>query len=146
MSYSALSEDEIQQKLDQIRTTPQTDFFLQQVHGAHKDVLSKTGEIKTLKQEWQSIQSQHTQLGEKLQKDIKAKNVYVEQVHATHTDAHVHVCRASIWREIRMPVRTSDRMQAILNTHHINSVAKIATLVQQVFSTSDRLCSGHICF
>ena len=96
MSCSGLSEDEIQQKLEQIRTTPQANLFLQQVHDAHKDVLSKTGEIEKVEQELQLIQSQHTQLGEKLQKDIKAKNVYVEQVHATHTDAHVYVCRAFI--------------------------------------------------
>ena len=96
MSCSGLSEDEIKRKLEQICTTPQTNVFLQQVHDAHKEVLSKSGEIETVKQELQLIESQRTQLAEKLQKDIKAKNGYVEQVHATHTDAHVHVCRASI--------------------------------------------------
>lgn len=95
MPCSELSEDEIQRKLEQIRTTPQTNLFLQQLQNAHKNVLSKTVEIETSKQEFQSIQLQHAQLVEKLQKDIAAKNVCVEQVRATHMDVHVHLCRAS---------------------------------------------------
>ena len=83
ISCSELSADEIKRKLEQIRATRPTNLILRPVHDAHKDVLSKTGEIEKIKQELQSIELQQSQLHEKLQQDIAAKNVYVEQVHTT---------------------------------------------------------------
>ena len=90
-SCSGLSEHEIEQKLEQIKTTPQTDIFLKPIRDVNEEVLSKTGKIAEMKKELESKQLKHSQLVEELQQDIETKNSYVEQVHATHAQTHARV-------------------------------------------------------
>ena len=87
---SGLSTDEIERKLEQIRTAPQTDAFFKQIRDANEDVLSKVAEIAVVKQNLESMELQHSQLVEKLKQDIAAKNSYIEQVCVTHGKAHAH--------------------------------------------------------
>ena len=88
-SCSGLSKHEIEQKLEKITTTPQTDIFLKLIRGVNKEVLSKTDKIAEVKLKLESKQSQQSQLVEKLQEDIATKNSYVEQVHGTHAQTRM---------------------------------------------------------
>ena len=81
---SGLSADEIERKLEQIRTAPQTDAFFKQIRDANENVLSKVAEIAVVKQNLESMELQHSQLVEKLKQDIAEKNSYIEQVYVTH--------------------------------------------------------------
>ena len=90
MCCSGLSEDDIKQKLEELRTTLQTDIFSEQMYDSNKKVLSKTAEIGEVKQKLESLRQEHDKLGETVQADIAQKTSYVEQVNGTHAQVHAH--------------------------------------------------------
>ena len=77
-SYPGLSED--REKLEKVRTTPQTDRFLKLINIAHKNVVAKTAEINKCKQEFASTQLKLEEVDTKHKEQNARKNAHVEQV------------------------------------------------------------------
>ena len=90
MSCSGLSKDDIKQKLEEVRTTLQTDIFSKQMYDSNKKVLSKTAEIDETKQKLESLRQERAKLDEMVQTLIAEKTSHVEQVHGTHAQAYAH--------------------------------------------------------
>ena len=79
-AWSNLSPGTVEKKLEEVRTTLQTDPFLQQIHTANKDVMSKTAEIDTVNQDLESMKPKQTTFGAVLAEHIARKNKNDEQV------------------------------------------------------------------
>ena len=79
-AWSELSTEEINDKLEQVHTTPQTNKFLQQIHQAHNDVLSKQTEIAEAKSYLDTMRSELSKLGDELKDLIVQKDRTVTQV------------------------------------------------------------------
>ena len=78
---AGMSEDAINEKLEQVRTTAQTNTFLQQIHDANKNVESKRVEMNVVKQDLESVALRVNEAGTALRKLIADKNKNTEQVH-----------------------------------------------------------------
>ena len=77
-SYPGLSEDH--EKLEKVRTTPQTDKILQLINIAHKHVVAKTAEINNVKQDFESTQLKLEEVDSTHEEQNARKNEHVEQV------------------------------------------------------------------
>ena len=79
-AWSELSAEEINDKLEQVRTTPQTNDFLQLIQQAHNDVLSKETKIAEAKSYLDTMRSELSKLGDELKDLIMQKDRTVTQV------------------------------------------------------------------
>ena len=78
---AGMSEDAINEKLEQVRATAQTNTLLQPVHDANKNVEAKRAEMNVVKQHLESMTLGGNEAGTALQKLIADKNKSTEQVH-----------------------------------------------------------------
>ena len=85
LSCSGLSADEIERKLEQVRTTPQTNLLSKQLLDAEAAVSSKAADIEKVEQELESIRQERAKLDVLIQADISEKTLHDEQVHGAHT-------------------------------------------------------------
>ena len=98
---AGMSEDAINEKLEQVRTTAQTNLLLQQIHDANKIVESKRAEMNVVKQHLESMTLGVTESGTALQNLMADKNEITEQVHGkphAHTDYFRHTRRIVIFK------------------------------------------------
>ena len=79
-AWSELSAEEINDKLEQVRTTPQTNDFLQLIQQAHNAVLSKETKIAEAKSYLETMRSELNKLGDERKDLIMQKDRTVTQV------------------------------------------------------------------
>ena len=90
LACAGLSADDIKRKLEQLRTTPQTNPHSKQLLDAEAAVSSKAADIEKVEQELESIRQERAKLDVLVQADISEKTLHDEQVHGAHTQAYAH--------------------------------------------------------
>ena len=80
LACADLTEESVKEKLEEVRKSAQTNLFLQQIHDANKDVVSKTAEFDKVKQDLESMQPELDKVDTTLKEHISHQNENHEQV------------------------------------------------------------------
>ena len=94
-SYPGLSED--REKLEKVRTTPQTNDMLKLINIAHTNVVAKIAEVNKVEQEFASTQLKLAEVDSTHKEQNARRNAHVEQV-LQMSQRHFHNHMSSVQR------------------------------------------------